>query len=313
VSAVETFDAFDEATVLRLAGSLDQVSSHVLAAAIVDAAHQRGQILTMPADVGEEPGAGISGTVGAHRVALGKRAWVAPGSDSAPADATARRAAREGRSTVFCAIDGRLAAILLLEDPIRSDAEATVTSLRRAGVGNIVMLTGDQAGVAERVGAALGLDGTIAQLSPEGKIDAVRLAKQDGATVMVGDGINDAPALASADVGVAMGARGATASSEAADVVLLVDRLDRLTDAFAIAQRTRAIALQSVLVGMGLSFGAMIFALAGLLPPPAGALFQEAIDLAVILNALRALSAGAGHAAGGPLGSEAAPPRIVAR
>jgi heavy metal translocating P-type ATPase len=290
VGAVEAFGSFDAESVLQLAASLDQVSSHVLATAIVNAARRRGEMLAVPTEVREEPGAGIIGRVGRHTVAVGKRNWVAPDADPLQAQRIQQQAAREGRSTVFCAIDGKLAAALLLEDPIRPDAAKTVAALRTAGITNILMVTGDQAGAAERVGAALGLDGTLAQLSPAGKIDAVRLARQEGTTVMVGDGINDAPALAAADVGVAMGARGATASSEAADVVLLVDRLDRLADAIQIARRARAIAVQSVTLGMGLSLAAMVAALGGLLPPPVGALFQEAIDLAVILNALRALS-----------------------
>src|SRR5207245_2565305 len=165
-----------------------------------------------------------------------------------------------------------------LEDPIRPEAQKTLAALRRAGIGTMVMLTGDHAGAAQRVGRALGLDWTLAQLSPSGKIEAVRRAAKDDTVVMVGDGINDAPALAAADVGVAMGARGATASSQAADVVVLVDRLDRLAEAVAIARRARSIALQSVTVGMGLSLLAMLAAVAGLLPPAVGALFQEAID-----------------------------------
>ena len=296
VKAVVPFGSFQADTVLQLAASLDQVSSHVLAAALVDAARRGSATLMLPSGVREEPGAGVVGSVGPHRVAVGKRSWVAPDVDATAAETLQLQAAREGRSTVFCAIDGSLAGALLFEDPIRPDAASTVRALRRAGIVNMLMLTGDQANVAERVGAELGLDGTLAQLSPQGKIDAVTLAKQEGITVMVGDGINDAPALAAADVGVAMGARGATASSEAADVVLLVDRLDRLTDAIRIGRRARGIALQSVLVGMGLSVAAMVAALAGLLPPAAGALFQEAIDLAVVLNALRALTENPGEA-----------------
>jgi heavy metal translocating P-type ATPase len=281
---------------LRLAASLDQVSSHVLAAAIVEAARARGLAIANPADVREEPGAGIIGRVEGRWVALGKRRWVAPNDDAATTIEIQGDAGREGRSTVFCAVDGRLAGVFMLQDPLRPDAGETVRALREAGIARMMMLTGDQAGVAERVGSALHLDAILAQLSPAGKIDAVRLAKNEGTTVMVGDGINDAPALAAADVGVAMGARGATASSQAADIVLLVDRLDRLADAIRIARRARGIALQSITIGMGLSLLAMMAALAGLLPPPAGALLQEAIDLAVILNALRALSGGASFA-----------------
>ncbi len=289
---VRTLSAIDADTVLALAASLDQVSSHVLATSIVEAARSRSLHLRLPTNVTEHPGNGIAGQVDGHTVALGKQLWVDPASDSVETENLQRDEATEGHTTVFCAVDGTLAGILLLEDPIRDDAAATVASLRRAGIASIAMLTGDQAGVAERVGAELGLDETLAQLSPAGKIDAVRLARQEGTTVMVGDGINDAPALAAADVGIAMGARGATASSQAADVVLMVDRLGRLVDAIHIARRTRGIALQSITIGMGLSLLAMLAAAAGYLPPVEGALFQEAIDLAVILNALRALSGG---------------------
>lgn len=153
----------------------------------------------------------------------------------------------------------------------------------------MTMISGDHARVAARIGAALKVDTVLAEQSPANKIEAVRAARTQGTTVMVGDGINDAPALAAADVGVAMGARGATASSEAADVVLLVDRLDRLALAMGIARRSRGIAVQSVVAGMGLSLIAMAIAAAGWLPPAPGALLQEGIDIAVILNALRAL------------------------
>jgi P-type E1-E2 ATPase len=142
------------------------------------------------------------------------------------------------------------------------------------------------------IAAALGIDGVLAERSPEEKVEAVLAERREAVTLMVGDGINDAPALAAADVGIAMGARGSGASSEAADVVLLVDRLDRLADALEIARRTRGIALPSVLAGMGMSVAAMVVAAFGFLAPVAGALLQEAIDVAVILNALRALGSG---------------------
>ncbi|HEY6708581.1 MAG TPA: heavy metal translocating P-type ATPase, partial [Actinomycetota bacterium] len=164
--------------------------------------------------------------------------------------------------------------------------------LRRAGLRRIVLVTGDHPDVAEMVGAAVGVDEVLAERSPAEKVEAARLERSGGPTIMVGDGVNDAPVLAAADVGVAMGARGATASSEAADVVLVVDRFDRLTEAIGVARRSRRIALQSVLAGMGLSLVAMAGAAAGLLAPVAGAVLQEAIDVAVIANALRALGAG---------------------
>jgi iron-sulfur cluster repair protein YtfE (RIC family) len=151
------------------------------------------------------------------------------------------------------------------------------------------MVTGDRAEVAETVAMSVGVDRVLAERSPAEKVEAVRLESAYGPTIMVGDGINDAPALAAADIGVAMGARGATASSEAADVVLVMDRLDRLNEAIRIAKRSRGIALQSVVMGMGLSLIAMGFAAGGYLAPVAGAVVQEGIDVLAITNALRAL------------------------
>ena len=205
-----------------------------------------------------------------------------------------RRASLEGATSVYVAADGVLVGALVLDDPIRPETPRVIRSLRRVGVRRLVMVTGDHYGVADLVAAAIGVDGVLAERTPADKVDAVIGEKReaDGVLVMVGDGINDAPALASADVGVAMGARGATASSEAADVVITVDRLDRLPEAIRIAGRARRIALESVLVGMGLSMAAMLVAAAGFLQPVAGALVQEAIDVIVILNALRALTGG---------------------
>jgi soluble P-type ATPase len=181
---------------------------------------------------------------------------------------------------------------LLLADELRRETPHAIQGLRAAGVARIVMLTGDRADAAETIAAALDLDSVLADRTPTDKVDAVLTEQRLKPTAMVGDGINDAPALAAAHVGIAMGARGASASSEAADVVILTDRLDRVSDAISIAKRARGIALQSIFVGMALSGVAMGFAAAGWLPPIAGALTQEAIDVAVILNALRALTPG---------------------
>jgi len=275
---------------LHLAASLDQMSSHLLATALVRAARERGLHLAFPTDVTETSGAGVRGTVDGRRVAVGNLEWVVdddPGREELLA--YKRRAAREPTMSVFVAVDGAPAGVFELDDPLRTDTPRTLRLLRRAGIRRIVMATGDHPMVAESVGAAISVDQVLAERSPEEKVDAVRQAVSEGTTVMVGDGINDAPALAAADVGVAMGARGATSSSEAADAVLVVDRLDRLAEAMTIAQRSRRIAAQSALVGMGLSLGAMGVASVGLLLPVFGALLQEGIDVVAILNALRAL------------------------
>ncbi len=190
------------------------------------------------------------------------------------------------------AIDGHVAGVIVVADELRSDASQLVPRLRAEGVRHVAILSGDRRAVAEQVGAELGVDRVYAELSAEDKLEVVRRVADDRqlkTVIMVGDGINDAPALAIADVGIAMGAGGATVSSETADAVITVDRVDRVADALHAGRRALSIARQSVLAGMGLSLVAMVVAAAGYLPPVAGALLQEAIDLAVILNALRAL------------------------
>ncbi len=198
----------------------------------------------------------------------------------------------EGSSSVYVAVDGELVGALLLEDPIRAEAPRVLRELRTAGVKHIHMVTGDHPDVADLVGDVLGFDRVYSEKTPEEKVDVIRAVRKEGVTAMVGDGLNDAPALALADVGIAMGARGATAASESADVVLTADRLEGLLTATLTARRTRNIAMQSVVFGIGLSLVAMVFATAGYITPVAGALMQEGIDILAILNALRALGGG---------------------
>jgi heavy metal translocating P-type ATPase len=280
---------------LRLAASLDQMSPHVLATAIVSAANARGLDLELPTEVVEEHGYGLSGRVGLRTVALGRRSWVVP--DPVPdwAQRVRRRAALDGSLTVFAAVDGRPAGAFLLEDVIRPDAPRMIHGLREAGIERVVLVTGDRADTAETVGRVVGTDAVRAECDPTEKVAAIREERSAGTTLMVGDGVNDAPALAAADVGVALAARGATASSEAADVVLTVDRIDALADAILIAQRCRRIARQAVGAGMALSLVAMLVAAAGYLPPAAGAVLQEGIDVLAIGLALRAVLPGRTH------------------
>jgi heavy metal translocating P-type ATPase len=295
VSAVIPAGWCEPAEVLRLAASLDQVSGHVLASAVVGAATARGCELVLPQQVEEVPGQGIRGHVDGHRVAVGKAGWVGVTGQPQWAKSARRRARLDGTLTVFVAVDGVPAGVLVLEDPVRTDAARTIRALREAGISRIVMVTGDRPEVADAVGAVIGVDEVLAERTPADKLDAVRTERGRAPVIMAGDGINDAPALALADVGVAMGARGSGASSEAADAVLTVDRLDRLGEARALAHRTVRIARQSVLAGMAMSLAAMAAAAVGLLPAVWGALLQEAIDVAVILNALRALRPASDH------------------
>lgn len=276
--------------VLALGASLEQASHHVLAAAIVEAAVERALPLTMPGEVRETLGSGLSGIVGGKRVTAGSRDMVfARQAIPSWASRAARRAAWRSALVVFVAVEDRPIGALLLADELRSETPHAIRMLREAGAARIVMVTGDRAAAAEAIGAALDLDAVLADRVPSDKVDAVTTERKLHPTIMVGDGINDAPALASADVGIALGARGASASSEAADVVILADRLDRVGEALLIAQRARRIALESIVAGMSLSLLAMLAATLGWLTPVPAAVAQEIIDVAVILNALRAL------------------------
>jgi P-type E1-E2 ATPase len=224
--------------------------------------------------------------VGRHHVVVGSRRWLAEHEIGVQ---LAHEVDREAK--VLVGVDGVAAGVVLIGDRLRSDADRLVSRLRDAGIRHVAMVTGDRAIVAHAVGEALGVDRVFADQTPEQKLDVVRAlqARPELRTiVMVGDGINDAPALSLADVGVAMGSGGATVSSETADAVVLLDRVDRVADAISFSRRALAIARQSVLIGIGASLVAMGFAALGFLPPVAGAILQEGIDVGVILNALRA-------------------------
>jgi heavy metal translocating P-type ATPase len=279
---------------LRLAASLDRMSPHVLGEALVAAAKEASLELTMPTDVQEDPGQGIQGLVDGYRVLVGSRSFMAamgvPQTEIIAASLATTRGA--GEAHILVAVEDRLAGVVVMADELRPDAREIVERLRAEGIRHVAMISGDRRSVAERVGRQVGVDRVYAEQSPQDKLEVVRRVAEDPAlrpVIMVGDGVNDAPALAIADLGIAMGAAGATVSSETADAVITVDRVDRVADAVHTGRRALFVARQSVLTGMGLSLVAMAVAAVGYLPPVGGALFQEVIDLAVILNALRAL------------------------
>lgn len=290
---IEAAPGHDSNRVLRLLASLEQASHHVLSDSVIRAARARGLTLSHPRNVRECRGSGLLGSVDDVSVRAGSRALALAGG---PLPIWAQSGESRFRSQpvlrVFVALDGRIAGIFTFGDSLRADARDALRDLRSAGIARIVMLTGDDGAAAKRISALLDLDAVIADATPAEKVVAVEFEKVRAPTVMVGDGINDAPALAAATVGIAMGARGATASSEAADVIVLTDRLQPVAAAVRIANRTRAIAMQSIIVGLALSAIAMIAAALGQITPVAGALLQEGIDVAVILNALRALGDG---------------------
>ena len=289
IAKIELRKGFGEDAFLVAAASLAQASQHVISQALVSAAQFRHLTLVPPTKVVDAAGDGLSGFVGKSRLTIGRPSFVAAYSKERTQKETNAAA---GTTVLAVAINGKPAGQIIFADHLRDNAGETLKTLRAGGIGRVVLLTGDQKSIGDDIGNQLAVDHVIAEATPEAKVKAVRAENLLGPTMMVGDGINDAPALAAADIGVAMGARGAAAAAEAADIVLLVDDIDRIAEAMSIARRTRAIALQSVLVGLSLSSTGMVAAALGYLPPLAGAILQEAIDVAVILNALRALGPG---------------------
>ena len=294
VERIIAYDQRDPDEVLRLAASVDQMSTHVLAESLVAAAAEQGLALALPTGINEDPGRGIVGTIGSSSVAVGSSAWLERNGYTG-----VRAEAREqddgdgaGRAKILVGIDGALAAVIVMGDRLRPGANTLARELQGVGVTHVALVTGDRIEIADEVAREAGIETVYAEQTPEGKLDVVRSVRDRPEmrnVVMVGDGINDAPALALADVGIAIAGKGATISSETADVVITVDNANRIALAIGIGRRSLHIARQSVIFGLGLSVVAMVVAAFGYLPPVWGALFQEVIDVAVILNALRAL------------------------
>jgi len=306
LAAMDVAAGVDRDAALRLAGILAQGSTHPVSEALAAAARGRGLDLPLLEAPEEAAGAGVAGAVEGARLLLGNQAFLAQRgvADLGSLGASPAVVAVAG-SVSWLARDGSAVAVFVLADTLRPEAPRTLRALRTLGVTRMVMLTGDRAAAAAPIAAALRLDAVEADCAPARKITAVQQESARAATAMVGDGINDAPALAAAGVGIAMGAQGTAAAAEAGDVVLLVDRLDRIVDAIAIAQRSRRIAFQAIALGMGLSGLAMVAAAAGLLTPLAGAVLQEGIDVAAILFALTALRPGWRELAPAPLPASA--------
>jgi len=281
--ALRPTDGIDEDRLLMLAASAEQYSTHALADGIRAAAAERGLVLRTATSAREQATDGVSAVIDGERVVVGKPAYVAsiaPGLRRTPLLA--------GQAAAYVAVDDRFAGALVLADDPRSESAAVVAWLRAHGVERVAVLTGDVAPTAESVAAAVGIAEVRAELLPADKVDAAR-TMQPRPVLMVGDGVNDAPVLAAADVGMAMGAKGATAAGEAADAVILKDSLAPLVDAVAIGRRTLRVALTAIWIGIALSVGLMLVAMTGAIPAVAGALVQELVDLATILYALRAL------------------------
>ncbi|GIX09563.1 heavy metal translocating P-type ATPase [Elioraea sp.] len=305
LAAIETVPEVRREAALRLAAALAQASTHPVSAALVAAARDRGLAVPAPEAAAETAGGGLSGRVEGQAVMLGSEGFLRERGLVPPEALAIAASLAVAGSVAWLAADGRVVAAFVMADGLRPEVRRTMRRLRALGVRRIGLVTGDRAEAAAPVAAVLRLDAVHAGVSPEGKIAAVREERGRGPVAMVGDGVNDAPALAAADIGIAMGAHGTAAAAEAADAVLLVDRVDRVAEAVAIARRSRAIAIRAIGLGMALSSAAMGVAAFGHLPPLIGALVQEAIDVATILFALTALRPGLEDAAPEPLPDEA--------
>ena len=281
--AIRPENGFGADELLGVVASAEQYSSHVLATSMIEAARDRGIRLVEADRASEQATNGVQATIEGRDVVVGKFAFVA---EHAP-DA-ARTTIAPGELAVYVGIDGSFAGALLASDRVRDNAKATLDRLGELGVRETMMLTGDAQATADHIAAEIGITSVRAECLPADKVHEVA-AVAERPVIMVGDGVNDAPVLAAADVGIAMGAKGATAASESADAVILVDDISRTAKAVEIGRDTVRIALQSIWLGIIVSVGLMIIAAFGIIPATAGALLQEVVDLATILAALRAI------------------------
>ncbi|MFC6295339.1 heavy metal translocating P-type ATPase [Lactiplantibacillus daoliensis] len=269
---------FTAEQVLHLAASAEQNSSHILARSIVKYANHTP--LSTANDLAEVTGNGVTAQVDDHAVKVGKLSFVDPSTSQKPLAQTA----------IYVGIDDQYAGVITFIDNVRLEAAATLQALHAEGIQNVMMLTGDQRAIADKIAAEVGIDTVQADLLPADKIKNLKAIPEAGRPViMVGDGVNDAPSLAVADVGIAMGAHGSTAASESADVVILKDDLSRVVTAIQIAKDTMAVAKQSVWIGIAICTILMLIASSGIIPALFGAMLQEVVDTVSILWALRAL------------------------
>ena len=303
VSRVIPATGFGEIELIRLAAAVEQGSGHHLARTVVEAAKEAGVRLPS-AHVTETPGRGVAGSIGPTHILVGSRSFILEQHPDAASGIAALDSVTDGLRA-WVGVNGRVAGVIEFADTLRPGARETVDQLRALGITRLLVRSGDAASHTRAVADAVGIDDVRGDLLPEHKVEAIHALVAEGERVaMIGDGTNDAPALGTATVGIALAGHGGGITAEAADVVVLADDLSRVPTAIRIARRTLRIARQSIWVGLGLSGVAMAFAAAGMIPPITGALLQEAIDVAVIVNALRA-SRTPGSAGSQPLPSDA--------
>lgn len=284
VNGIKTFNGHTQEQVLALAASLEQNSNHPLAQAIVTDASNKKIKAHKAKHVQEIAGRGLKAHLKGQEVLIGRLSLLEEYDVQLPARFKAESIKQ---TAAYLAVDGKLAGIITLSDQVRPESIATLERLRRLGVHNFMMVTGDNKATARTVASAVGIDTVHAETLPVDKLRIVESVKQRP-VAFVGDGVNDAPVLTASDIGIALGARGSTAASESADMVVMLDDVSRVASGVEIAKRTFSIARQSILVGIGLSVGLMFIFATGKFTPLAGALVQEIVDVVVIFNALRA-------------------------
>jgi len=290
VARVETHGKFTEAEVIAAAAALEKGSNHIVASAIVARADELQLKLVKIKHVQETSGQGLQGGVSGHQILVGRASFLI---DQGVTVSSAAKTSSTKQTSTLVAIGGEIAGTIYFEDEVRADSKATIEYLLAHGVEDTYLITGDNEATAQKVAKAVGipLRDVVAHALPIDKLRTVeRVAKPPVA--FVGDGVNDAPVLVAADVGIALGAKGSSAASESADIVIMLDNFSKVADVHAIARRTFMIARQSILVGIGLSVMLMLVFSTGKFSPVLGAAVQEIVDVVVIFNALRAHVAG---------------------
>jgi P-type E1-E2 ATPase len=284
VTSVTAYHAYKQTEVLSMAASLEQNSNHVLAEAIVSAAQAKDLKVQRAKHVAETTGFGLKAHLKGKDVIVGRFDFLADNDIKLPPQFKQSKVAD---TAVYVAADGKLAGVIGFEDTLRPESKRTIQTLLSLGIRNIMMVTGDHKLAARRIASQVGIQEFVSSAMPGEKLQVIE-AVEDRPVTFVGDGVNDAPVLTAADVGVALGARGSTAASESADVVIMQDDLFHVARAIALAKRTLRIAKQSILVGIGISLGLMLLFATGKFSPVLGAVLQEVVDVIVIFNALRA-------------------------
>lgn len=284
VDQVVTFSKQTKEEVLSLAAAIEQSSTHILAKAIVAAAGSNNAKVTGAKQVKEAAGNGLEGRVQGKTVLVGRLSFIQDSGITVPAKATSKAISQ---TATYVAVNDQLVGMITFKDEIRKETKGMLKRLKDLGIRHTLMVTGDNPHTAQQIAKKLGIEQVEAECLPGDKIRAVEAVK-DRPVAFVGDGVNDAPVLTAADVGIALGARGSTAASESADVVIMLDDVSRVATAIDVAKRTFFIAKQSILIGISISLLLMVIFSTGKFKPITGAFLQEVVDVIVILNALRA-------------------------